>query len=206
MVETGVLFRIRLLPKRVRQAVDAEGCLMNEKHAAEASVDQRAPEVTPSEIADRQGEDEPEEERNGKIVSVLEHDSFVRIEVADIDTACTTRVLLENHPSNVRVPEPLQHPIRVLLRVDVPMVRAVIARPPARRPLERRRAKRQQHALNREAGVVRLVRVQAVVAAGDADARQDVLDDREDERLASQRHEPDADEQTDERGENDRRR
>lgn len=170
MVVAGVLLGISLLPKRVRQAVDAEGRLMNEKHATETSVDQRAPEITPSQVADGEGEDKAKEESNGQIVPVLEHNTLVRVEVADVDATSTTGVLLENHPSDVRVPEPLQHAIGILVRVHIPVVGAVIAAPPAGRSLERSGAKPEQHALDGEARVVRFVRVQTVVACGDARA------------------------------------
>ncbi|KAI0564762.1 stearoyl-CoA desaturase Delta-9 fatty acid desaturase [Gracilaria domingensis] len=203
VVVAGVLLGVGLHAKRVRQAVDAERGLVHKEHAPKAGVHQRAPKIVPAQGSHRQRKNEPKQQRNGQVVAVLEHDAAMGVEVADVDAPRPSRVLLEHHPANVRVPEALVHGVRILVGIDVAMVRAVVAAPPSRRSLERGGAPRQQHKLHRPRGVVRLVRPQAVVAGGDAGAGEDVLHDGQDERRATQRHEPHAQQQPDERREDD---
>ena len=86
-------------------AIDAESSLMDEKHATEAGVHKSAPEVAPAIGCQGNREDKAKEESNWQVVTMLEHNSAMGIEIADIDTACSTRILFEDHPTDMGIPE-----------------------------------------------------------------------------------------------------
>ena len=43
-----------------------------------------------------------------------------RVQVRDVSKADLLRVLFDEHPAHVRVPEPIQEAVRVTIRVDIP--------------------------------------------------------------------------------------
>eukprot|EP00187_Rhodella_violacea_P018474 CAMPEP_0184734054 /NCGR_PEP_ID=MMETSP0314-20130426/59356_1 /TAXON_ID=38298 /ORGANISM="Rhodella maculata, Strain CCMP 736" /LENGTH=444 /DNA_ID=CAMNT_0027200953 /DNA_START=196 /DNA_END=1528 /DNA_ORIENTATION=- len=199
----GVFLGVGLLAEGVGEGVDAEGRLVDEEHPAEAGVDEGAPEVAPAEVADGAGEDEAEEEGDPDVVLVLELEDLGGVEVGDVDAAGAVLVLLENHPPEVRIPEALVDGVRVLLGVDIAVVRAVVAGPPTGGALERGGAPRGEDELDGERRVKGAVGPEAVVSSGDAEAGEEVLDSGEDEGGGGEGNEEGAEEEAEERGEDD---
>jgi len=118
---------------------------------------------------------------------VLEHDTLMGIKIANIDATGTTGILLEDHPADMGVPKALVDSIWVLIGINVTMMGAVIATPPAGRAFKSCCAPSEQNELNRERGVVGLVRPEAMVTSCDACTSENVLNDGEDEGFATKR-------------------
>ena len=67
---------------------------------------------------------------------MLPDDDGILVQVRDVGSAETFRILLYDHPTDVRVEETLLDGIGVFIGVSVAMVCAVVPRPPADGPLD----------------------------------------------------------------------
>ena len=103
--------------------------VVDEAETRSTSVDIPSPEVAPTEVADKGGENEAAGKDEGTVPAVLPPDDLVLAQVADIRN---TRLAagLDKHPADVGPPEALVSVVRVERRVGVAVVRAVAARPP----------------------------------------------------------------------------
>lgn len=103
----------------------------------------------------------------------------------------------------MRIPKPFVDRIRILLRVNIPMMGAVIPAPPPGTTLKSSGSPSEQNEFNGPARGVSLVTPKAMVARGNARSRQYVLDNGEPKGGAAERDEEDTDDEADERGEDD---
>ena len=164
-----------LVAKPVRKGIDAEGGLLNEEDAEDAGIDEATHPVTPAEACDKHREDETHEKDDGKIVLVLPPHDNVVIEIRDIGTANTLRVLLHKHPAKVRVQQTLANRVGVFLGVGVAVVSAVIPSPPSDGTLDGTSADGGKENLERKRSLVGSVRPKSVVTSGDAEASSEVV-------------------------------
>merc|ERR1711881_103794 len=100
------------------------------KKAEDPGVDEAAHPVTPAETADQAWEDQAHEEDDLEVVLVLPDDNGIVVQVRDVGTANSLRVLLHDHPPEVRVEQTLPDAVWVLVGVGVAVVRTVVASPP----------------------------------------------------------------------------
>ena len=119
-----------LVTEPVSQGIDAESGLLDEEDSENASVDETAPPVTPAETGDKRGEDQAHKEDNLEIVLVLPDDDWIFIEVGDVCSANSLRVLLHQHPAKVRVQQALANRVGILFCVGVAMVSSMVPSPP----------------------------------------------------------------------------
>ena len=108
-----------LVAEPVGEGVDAEGGLLDEEDAEDTAVDESAEPVTPAQTADQHGKDEAHEEDDLEVVTMLPDDHGVLVEVRDISTADSLRVLLHQHPAKVRIQETLANRVWVFVGIGV---------------------------------------------------------------------------------------
>ena len=130
--------------------------------------------VSPGESGYHGGDDETHSEKQGEVVLVLPLDDLVSAQVRDVGNTDLASGL-DDHPSDVGPPEPLVGGVRVELGVGVSVVRSVTAGPPLDRSLDGSGTSEGKSVLKRDRGVVRPVRPQSVIAGGNAEARDEVV-------------------------------
>lgn len=121
----------RLVTEPVGDRVDAERGLLDEADSKDTSIDEATGPVTPTETSDDGGKDQAHEKHALDVVAVLPDDNGIFVEIADVGSALALRILLENHPSEVRVEETLANGVGVLLGVGVSVVSTVTIGPPS---------------------------------------------------------------------------
>jgi hypothetical protein len=112
----------RLITEPVGKRVDTEGGLLNEANTEDTSVDESTPPVTPAKTSDKSGESESHEENALDVVLVLPDNDGVLVEIGDIGTALSLRVLLEDHPAHVGIHETLANGVGVLVGIGITVV------------------------------------------------------------------------------------
>lgn len=97
-------------------------------------------------------------------MGVLPYDNRVVVQVRDVGSANSLRVLLHDHPADVRVEQALSDGVGVLLGVGVTVVSTVIPGPPSDRTLDSGSSHSSQVDLDGERGLVRAVSPKSVVS------------------------------------------
>ena len=120
-----------LVAEPVGEGIHAEGGLLHEEDAEDAAVDEAAEPVAPEEAAHEHGEDEAHEEDYLEVILVLPDDDGVLVEVGDVGSADSFRVLLHQHPAEVGVEETFADGVGVLVGVGVTVVSSVVSSPPS---------------------------------------------------------------------------
>lgn len=67
---------------------------------------------------------------------MLPNNNRVFVKIGNISTASALRILLENHPSQVRVEKTLTNRVRILLGVGITVMSSVATRPPTDRAFD----------------------------------------------------------------------
>lgn len=164
----------RLLAQPVRETIHAERRLLHKARAQDPRVHQAAAPIAPAQAGDAHGKQPGASEQHLAVVPVLPHDDGVGVEVRNVRAADLPRVLLEQHPAEVREEEAAQGVVGVLGRVGPAVVRAVLAAPEADGALDGAGTREGEEEAQRETPGVAAVRPQAVVAARDAEAGEEV--------------------------------
>lgn len=125
MVSGAVSVVEGLLAKPVSETVDAEGGLLNNKDTEDSSVDESAKPVTPAEASNKRGEEESHEDDTLHKVPVLPNDYGILIQIGDVGTTNSLRILLHDHPADVAVEKTLPDGIGIFLSVGVSVVSSV---------------------------------------------------------------------------------
>src|SRR6266542_4923259 len=103
--------------------------MMDEDQTKDSSIDISTTSVAPEQPRDDGRNEETHERNKFEVMPVLPPDDGILAQIAHIcHTGLTTR--LQNHPTNVRVPETLMRIIGVELSVRVSMVGSVSSCPP----------------------------------------------------------------------------
>jgi len=105
--------------------------LLDNKDSENSGVDESSPPISPSESGNQHGENHTHEDNALDVVSVLPDNDGVVVEIRDIGTADSLWVLLQKHPSEVRVNEPLANRVWVLVGIGVTVVCSVVSGPPS---------------------------------------------------------------------------
>lgn len=124
-----------LVAEPVSKRVDTKGSLLNEEDAQNTGIDESTDEVTPAETSNQRREDETCKDDDLEVVLVLPDDNGVVVEIGDVGTSNALRVLLHQHPAEMRVEKTLADAVGVLVGVGVAVVGTVVARPPSDRAL-----------------------------------------------------------------------
>lgn len=125
-----------LVTQPMGKRVDTECGLLDEEDAEDASVDETAEIIAPSETTDNGWENQAHEENDLEVVLVLPNDDWVFIEIRDICASNSLRVLLHEHPAEMGIEKAFADGVWVLLCVGVSMVSTVVSRPPSHRALD----------------------------------------------------------------------
>jgi hypothetical protein len=152
-----------LVSEPMSQRVDAESSLLNEADAENASIDETTKPVVEHETTEASREDKTHEDDTLQVVLVLPNDDGILVQISDISTASTLRILLEHHPSQVRVQEALANGVGILLSVGVTVVSSVAAGPPADRAFDGASAYGSKVDLEGKTSSVRSVRPKTVI-------------------------------------------
>lgn len=112
----------RLFAKPVSETVDAEGSLLNNEDAQNSGIDESTNPVTPAKASNKSGKDERHEENTLDEVPVLPNDDRILIQIGDVGTADSLRVLLHDHPADMTVEKTFSDGVGILLRVGIPVV------------------------------------------------------------------------------------
>ena len=177
-VVTGAVAIVEgLVTEPVSEGVDAEGGLLDEEDAENASVDKASEPVTPTETSDKSREDETHEENDLEVVLVLPDNNGVVVEVRDVGATNALGVLLHEHPAEVRVEETLPDTVGVLVGVGVAVVSAVVTGPPSDGALNGTAANSSQEDLERDGGRVGSVGPQTMVTGSDTETSREVEGD-----------------------------
>ena len=120
-----------LITKPMCQRVDTEGGLLDEEDSENTSVDESAHPISPSKTSDEAREDHAHEDDGLDVVAMLPDNDWVIIQIGDISTANSLRVLLHDHPANVRVEETLSNGVGIFVGVGISVMGSVISRPPS---------------------------------------------------------------------------
>lgn len=153
-----------LVTEPVSKRVDAESSLLNEADAQNAAIDKASPPVVEQKTTEQSRKDQTHEDDTFQIVLVLPDDDGVLVEIGDVGTSSTLGILLEHHPSQMRVEETLANRVGVLLSVGISVVSSVAARPPTDGTFNGTSTNSSKVDLERQAGSVRSVRPKTVVA------------------------------------------
>lgn len=113
------------------EGVDTEGSLLDEANSEDTGIDEATDPVTPTETGNEGREDETHGENALDVVAVLPDDDGVLVEIGDVGSALSLRVLLEDHPADVGVEETLSDGVGILLGIGVTVVSSVAVRPPS---------------------------------------------------------------------------
>jgi len=131
MITRRVAVIKRLVSEPMCERVDAEGSLLHEEDAENASVDVSSHPITPTDTGNEGGKHETHKDDNLEIVLVLPNNDWVLVKIADIGTANTLRILLHDHPSEVGVEETFADRVRVLVGIGVSVMSSVVSGPPS---------------------------------------------------------------------------
>jgi hypothetical protein len=115
----------RLVSEPVSKRVDTESSLLDEANAEDTGIDQTTPPVTPTKTSDESREGKSHEKNRLDVVLVLPDNNGVLVEIGDIGSALALRVLLQDHPSHVRVHKTLADRVRVLVGIGITVVNTV---------------------------------------------------------------------------------
>ncbi|KAI6759232.1 hypothetical protein HG530_009912 [Fusarium avenaceum] len=115
----------RLVSEPVSKRVDTESSLLDEANTEDTGIDQTTPPVTPTKTSDESREGKSHEENRLDVVLVLPDNNGVLVEIGDIGSALALRVLLQDHPSHVRVHETFADRVRVLVGIGITVVNTV---------------------------------------------------------------------------------
>lgn len=174
----------------MRHGVDAERGLLDHENAHDARV-QKAAEVVAEQVAARQGGDHKRHDDHQQyVVSVLEADDPVVVQVLDVGAGLVLGVGFQQHPAHVRVPQALSGVVGVAVGVGVAVVDTVGVAPPFDGALHAGGAEHGHEQSQRPAGGEGAVRPQAVVAGCDGDTAQHVVQHREECDAPGKRHQP----------------
>ena len=116
-----------LITEPMCQRVDTEGSLLNDENSENSRVDESSPPISPSEAGNQRRENHAHEDNALDVVSVLPDNDGIIVEVGDVGTADSLWVLLQQHPSEVRVDETLANGVWVLVGIGVTVVSSVIS-------------------------------------------------------------------------------
>lgn len=141
--------------------------MVHEAQSSSTCVDETAPPVTPAKASNNRREQETKDDDQVQVPAMLPLDDLVLAQIADVRNTRLTAGL-DEHPANMRPPQTLVRVVRVELRVRVPVVRAVAARPPLDGPLHGAATGGRKEVLERLRRVVRAVRPEPVVPSRDA--------------------------------------
>lgn len=101
--------------------------MLNDEDSENSGVDESSPPVSPSETCNQCREDHAHEDDALDVVSVLPDNDGVIVEVRNVGTADSLWVLLQEHPSEVGVDEPLADRVWVLVGIGVTVMSSVIS-------------------------------------------------------------------------------
>lgn len=170
------------------EGVDAEGGLLNEKDAEDTGIDEATGPVVPAETANEGGNNQSHGDDRLDVVAVLPNDNGVIVEIGDVGTADTAGVLLHDHPADVAVEQTFADGVRILLGIGVTVVRTMETGPPPSAALDSGGATSGKEDLEGKGGLVGGVSPQAMVAGGDTEASEKVVEHSEDGRLHLKRY------------------
>ena len=125
-----------LITKPVGQGVDAESGLLNKEDSENTGVNESTGPVSPTETSNEAREDHAHENDRLDIVSVLPDNDRVVIQIRNVGTADAFGVLLHDHPPKMRVNEAFSDGVRILVRVGISVMRAMISGPPSDRTFD----------------------------------------------------------------------
>lgn len=120
-----------LITEPVSKGVDAESGLLHKEYTENSTVDEAAEPVTPAETTSKHGQEKPHKHDDLEVVAVLPDDNWIFIEVGDIGTTDTLRVLFHQHPADVGVEETFTNGVWVVVGVGVAMMSSVVSGPPS---------------------------------------------------------------------------
>jgi len=120
-----------LVAEPMSQGIDTEGGLLDEEDSEDTSVDESTHPVSPSKTSHEAREYHAHEDDGLDVVAMLPDDDRVIIQIGDIGAANSLRVLLHDHPSDVRVEEALSNRVWILVGIGVSVMGSVISGPPS---------------------------------------------------------------------------
>ena len=153
------------------KGVDAEGGLLNEEDAEDATVDEATEPVAPAETADEGGEDEAHEEDNFEVVTVLPDHHRILIEIGDVGAANPLGILLHQHPPKVGVEEAFADGIWILVGIGISVMGTMVPSPPSNRAFNGTASHGCEEDAKRDSRGIRRVSPKAMVALIDVSKR-----------------------------------
>lgn len=124
----------RLLADPVGERVNAEGSLLDEEDAKDSCIHKPARPIAPAQACHESRYSQAHRHENLQVVTVLPYHNGVCMEVRDIRTTDPLRVLLHNHPADMRVEQALANRVRVSVGIRIAVVGAMVAGPRKDRP------------------------------------------------------------------------
>lgn len=176
MVSRRMFVIERRLTEPVRERVDAERRVMDKQQASGTGKEESAAPVAPSETGDSRGEDEAHKDEQREVVLVLPSNNLVARQVGHVGDA-NLGPRLDEHPSDVGPPEAVVCAVRVQVGVGVSVVGSVTAGPPFDGALDSTGAGACEDVLKERGSVVRSVGPETMVARGDTETGDVVVDD-----------------------------
>lgn len=127
---------------------------MDEAESENARIYEASSGVVPQEFGDHGWNDEARDEDKLNVVFVLPFDDLALAQVTNISDA-RFPAWLQQHPTDMRIPETLVGVVRVEVGIGVTMVCAVTPRPPLDGTLYCSSTRKRQEILKRQRGIVR---------------------------------------------------
>lgn len=175
-----------LITEPMGQRVDAESSLLDEEDSEDTGIDKSTDPVTPAKTSNKSREDQPHKDNNPQVVLMLPDNNRVFIQVGNIGAANTLRVLLHDHPPQMRVHKTLANTIGVLVGIGITMVSPVVPRPPTDRSFNSTTSNSGKEELERESSRIRRVSPETMVSSGYTETGPKVVGNRPNESFNGQ--------------------
>jgi hypothetical protein len=120
-----------LLADPVRETVHTKGSLLYEARPDDARIHKATPPVSPAQTCYHRREDPGSKEKHFSIVPVLKHNDRVAVQIGDVRTTFDFRVVVKNHPTDVRKQQASHNRVWIFHRICPSVMRAMVGAPPS---------------------------------------------------------------------------
>ena len=156
-----------LVTKPMSQRIDTESRLLHKEDSKDAGVNESTNPITPTQARNEARKDQSHGHNDPQIVFVLPNNDGVFVQIGNICPSNAFRILLQDHPSQVRIHQSFADTVRVFFRIRIAMMSSVIARPPTDGSFNSTTSNGGKKHLKRKSGRIRSVGPQTVISFRD---------------------------------------
>jgi hypothetical protein len=144
-----------LFTQPMGKRVDTESGLLDKGESKNACIHQTTLPITPTQASYQHWKQHPEHQNGRSIMPVLPDNNRILVQIRDIRSSLILGILLQDHPHEMRIPNPLHNTVRIFRGIRPSMMRSVFTAPPPNGPLHRTSASTSQENPERKASNVK---------------------------------------------------